>query len=513
VLRFTLRSALLTLAAALAVGAAGCSGGSHSILPGVSQQTLGTWRQSHPGRITRMSSPPDYMQLEWLMTDGTVLAQSGSNWSNFYLLTPDSTGNYANGTWTQVGSLQSGYGPDAAAGDVLGNGLFVITGGEYNSPGNGYDLQLTNLGAVYDPTKKTFTPLGHPKKWGYIGDSPSTVLANGRMLVGDKLTEADAYVDPKTLTWKVVSHKGKSDFNAEEGWTLLASGKILTADVKNAPNSELYDPSTSSWSSAGSTIVDLHSPSPYGCLLYGPSLCYYPPGEIGPSILRPDGTVFYTGSYTSGYGAGHTAIYNSKANTWTKGPDFPNGDNAGDNFAVLEPSGNVLVFGDSGTAYEWNGTTLAQLNGVNESGSPLLLPTGQVLLLSNSAVLYTPTGSPKAAWAPKIKIYPSSISAGQTYKITGTQFNGLSQAVAFGDEYQNATNYPLVRITMKSGNKVYYARTHDHSTMGVATGKKSVFTNFDVPATIASGAATLQVVANGIASKPVDVTVSGTHRH
>jgi hypothetical protein len=514
VFRFCIKPGVIPLAAL--IGIAGCSGG-NSVLPGrVSQETLDTWRTSHPGVSVRLTSqPPTGMQLEWLMTDGTVLAQSGSNWSNFYLYTPDSSGNYADGTWKQVGSLQSGYGPDAAASDLLASDKFVISGGEYNIPGNGYDLQLTNLGAVYDPATQAFTPLGHPKNWGYIGDSPTSVLPNGKLLIGDKLTKNDAELNPKTLNWKVVSHRGKSDFNAEEGWTLLPDGTVLTADVKNAPNSEIYNPSTNRWKSAGSTIVDLHSPSPYGCLLYGPSLCYYPPGEIGPSILRPDGTVFYTGSYTTGYGPGHTAVYSTESKSWTKGPDFPNGDNAGDSFAVLEPSGNVFVFGDSGTAYEWNGTTLTQLNGVSEQGPPLLLPTGQIMILGySSVILYTPTGSPKSSWAPTIATYPSTVSPGQTYQISGTQFNGLSQAMSFGDEFQNATNYPLVRITNNSSGKVWYARTHDHSTMGVATGSKTVSTNFDVPSGIASGASSLVVVANGIASKPVSITVgTGAHRH
>ncbi len=485
------------------------------MLPGVGSQTLNAWRAGHAGgQITRLASqPPTGMQLAWLLTDGSVLAQSGSNWSNFYRYVPDTSGNYSDGTWTQLPSLQSGYGPDAAAADLLADGRFVISGGEYNTPGNGYDLQLTNLGAIYDPVANKFTPLGHPKGWTTIGDSPSTVLPNGKLFLGQKLSESNAELNPTTLKWKTVGHKGKSDFNAEEGYTLLANGTILTADVKNAPNSELYNPSTHRWTSAGSTIVDLHSPSPYGCLLYGPSLCYYPPGEIGPSILRPDGTVFYTGSYSSGYGPGHTAIYNSMSGTWTKGPDFPGGDNAGDNFAVLEPSGNVLVFGDSGAAYEWNGTTLSQLNGVSEQGPPLLLPTGQIMILGySSVVLYTPTGSPKASWAPTIATYPSSVTPGSTYKITGTQFNGLGQAMSFGDEYQNATNYPLVRITNTASKKVYYARTHDHSTMGVATGSTTVSTNFDVPSTIGSGASTLVVVANGIASKSVNVTVGTRSR-
>ena len=90
------------------------------------------------------------------------------------------------------------------------------------------------------------------------------------------------------------------------------------------------------------------------------------------------------------------------------------------------------------------------------------------------------------------------VNRGSTYKISGTQFNGLSQAAAFGDEYQTATNYPLVRITNTGTGHVFYAKTHGHSTMAVATGSKIVSTNFDVPATMETGASTLEVVANGI---------------
>ena len=97
---------------------------------------------------------------------------------------------------------------------------------------------------------------------------------------------------------------------------------------------------------------------------------------------------------------------------------------------------------------------------------------------------------------------------GSTYVISGTQFNGLSQAAAVGDEFNNATNYPLVRITNTATGDVAYARTHDHSTMGVATGSTPVSTMFDVPAAAETGASSLVVVANGIASVPVSVTVN-----
>jgi hypothetical protein len=456
------------------------------------------------------------MQMEWLMTDGSILAQSLLRRQDFYRYAPDAKGDYARGKWRQVGSLPAPYAPAYFASNVLADGRFAIIGGEYNTGGK-YTLQLTNLGAIYDPLKMTWTTLGHPQGWGWIGDSPSSVLPDGRFLLGDKLHEWDAYLDPKTLQWIKVSNAGKADFNAEEGWTLLADGTIFTADVSDAPNSEIYDPVTGRWKSAGSTIVDLHSPTPdRDCIKYGPSPkdCYAAPGEIGPAILRPDGTVFYTGSFSGplGNGAGHTAIYHSrgpKAGKWTAGPDFPNGDNAGDSFAVLEPSGNVLVFGDSGAVYEWNGKTFTQARDVWGVGPPLLLPTGQIMMLAASAVtLYNPTGSPDPSWAPAIKSYPKSVAPGMTYKITGTQFNGLSQAMSYGDELQNPTNYPLVRITNVASGNVYYARTHDHSTMGVATGRRFVWTYFDVPIRIATGAASLEVVANGIASKPVKITVN-----
>jgi hypothetical protein len=506
--------------ALLAAGVAGCSA-NRSFVPESATQMPGVAR-AQAGHFTPLGSqPPSFMDMSWLMTDGSVLAQSGVNPQEFFRYVPDAKGDYTDGKWSEVGSLQPGYAPSAFAADLLADGRFVISGGEYNAGGK-YQVQLTNLGAIYDPVKMTWKPLGHPRDWKWIGDSPSSVLPDGRLLLGDKLHKWDAYLNPATLKWTTVGHTGKADFNSEEGWTLLADGTILTADVKNAPNSEIYDPAKQRWKSAGSTIVDLHSPTPaHNCEPYGPKPrdCYSPPGEIGPAILRPDGTVFCTGSYTGpqGNGAGHTAIYysrGSKAGTWVAGPDFPNGDNAGDSFAVLEPTGNVLVFGASGALYEWNGKTFTQVRNASAVGTPILLPTGQVMMTAASVVvLYTPKGSPNPSWAPAIKSYPKNIAAGKTYKITGTQFNGLGQAMAYGDEYQNYTNYPLVRIRNRASGHVYYARTHDHSTMGVATGSKLVWTYFDVPHGIAMGPATIEVVANGIASKPVDVSVSGGRLH
>ena len=455
--------------------------------------------------------PPDGALITFQMTDGTVLAQ-GNGYNDWYKLTPDNTGSYINGTWTKMASLPSGYAPLYFASAVLADGRLVISGGEYNFG----QFAFTNLGAIYDPLANKWASIGHPKGWGFIGDSPSIVLPTGQFVVGEKMKKDIASLDPVTLKWTELSNTGKHDENAEEGWTLMPDGTFLTFDVKAFPKSERYYASAGKWLDAGSTGVILRTPQNCcGCIPYGnKGKCYLPPGEVGPGILRPDGTVFATGGIPEGQSVAHSAIYSppSKANpkgTWTAGPDFPNGDQAADTFASLLPDGNVLVEGSNGgRLYEFDGTKLNQTAfSVGGSYTPLMvLPTGEVLI--GGFEVYQPKGTYKASWAPTITTSPAAVTRGSTYPISGTQFNGLSQANAFGDEDDTKTNYPLVRITNNSTGHVFYARTHDHSTMAVATGSATVSTNFDVPSGMETGASSLVVVANGIPSASVAVTVN-----
>jgi hypothetical protein len=57
--------------------------------------------------------------------------------------------------------------------------------------------------------------------------------------------------------------------------------------------------------------------------------------------------VFYAGSNTCP-GAGHTAIYNSRRNTWEAGPDFPGNINIADGPAALQVNGTVLMMASPG---------------------------------------------------------------------------------------------------------------------------------------------------------------------
>ena len=67
---------------------------------------------------------------------------------------------------------------------------------------------------------------------------------------------------------------------------------------------------------------------------------------------------------------------------------------------------------------------------------------------------------------------------------------------------------PVDQITNNATAHMFYARTHGHSTRGVATGRTKVSSNFDVPPAAETGSSSLEVVANGIASQLVTITVN-----
>ncbi|HET7243366.1 MAG TPA: hypothetical protein VFJ07_00925 [Streptosporangiaceae bacterium] len=114
---------------------------------------------------------------------------------------------------------------------------------------------------------------------------------------------------------------------------------------------------------------------------------------------------------------------------------------------------------------------------------------------------------PNPAWAPSIDSISSfSFTPGQSGNLSGTQLAGLSQGAAYGDDVQDNTNFPLVRITNQKSGVVTYARTSNWTSVSIAPGAASS-TRFTIPSTTPAGPSTLVVVANGIASQPVPVTI------
>ena len=448
-----------------------------------------------------------------LLTDGRVLVHDESGnpgtWQNWWTLTPDANGDYATGTWAQVASMPSTYGPLYFASAVLPDGRYIAEGGEYN---NGNDA-WTNLGAIYDPVANHWTSVTPPSGWSQIGDASSTVLTNGTWMLGSCCNNppTTALLNASNMTWTTTG-SGKFDVYDEEGITLLPGGKVLDVDAyvfkysSTGKNWETYDPSSGTWTSQGSTPAQYWD-SAANC--GGSGRASY---EEGPAVLMPNGTVFQTGANSCG--AGHTGVYTVSTGTWAAGPDFSGNLDIADGPAALEVNGNVLmmtspgIFGTGAVFEEWNGSTLTQMpappNGPTDSsyyGHLLMLPSGQVLFtdFSNDVELFNSAGSQYTGWTPTVLLGTATLQRGTTALLTGNKFNGASQDGAYGDDFQDATNYPLVRLTSTSTGDVYYVRTHDHSNMSVGYTGPS-YTHVDIPNSLPTGGYNLQVVVNGIAS-------------
>jgi hypothetical protein len=469
-----------------------------------------------------------------VLTDGTVIIHR-TDTRDWYKLTPTNTGSYVGGTWTQIASMQSGYGPKFFASAVLPDGRVIAEGGEYNL---GAAADWGTQGSIYDPVANTWTPVSPPAGWSTIGDAQSTVLANGTFMMAsccDGSPFPTALFNPATLGWTITG-TGKAERHDEESWTLLPDGTVLTVDAYTTAigattcgtNTERYNPGTGAWSTAGNTPSQLSD-----CNNTNTEGGSNPSFEIGPSVLMYNGKVIAFGGTTAN--TAHTALYNTATNTWAAGPDLPSTCGSGANLpctladapATLLPNGNVLFVASAGKfhmpakffEYDPNANSHTAVPGTSDTASItsfyvnfVTLPTGQILAVetyTSTIQIYSPSGSAVAGMEPVVTSVPNCVVPGTNYVVSGNQLNGRSQGANYGDDQQAATNYPLVRIVNNGTGHVFYARTFNHSTMTVAA-NAAASTNFNVAAGTETGASTLYVVANGIPSAGQAITVAGS---
>ena len=483
---------------------------------------------------TPLKNPPPFKTpgTMLLQSDGTVLVHDEPDTNKiaatnkWYRLTPDSKGSYLNGTWSQIPSMPSNYAPLYFASAILPDGRMIVEGGEYNKA----PPVWTNLGAIYNPVTNKWASVAPPPGWTNIGDAASEVLANGTFMLqqpvqGNEIPVDDAWLNAKTMTWKVIPATGKNDPNDEEGWTLEPNGQVLTVDTWAPSQTQLFNPNTKTWSFAGATDLN------------GNPLNPWPIVEIGPQVEMPGGNTFVVGAGTSTQipptpcttnAPTQTALYNYRSGTWTAGPQIPAIDSqqmdSTDGPGAALPDGNVL-FDVSACVYNTpthffvykaSSNTLTQVpdvpNAPNDSSyftRMLALPNGQVLFNDGSSDLevYTAGGTPKASWRPSITSLSSrTLAPGSTYTLSGKQLAGLDQGATYGDDVQDNTNFPLVRITNSATGRVTYARTSNWTSVSVAPGTRSS-TRFTLPRGTPKGKSRLVVIANGIASAPATVTI------
>lgn len=485
-----------------------------------------------------LNQPPAFLDDCHVLTDGTVMCHEFAT-NRWHRLSPNINGSYLKGTWDarpippmpngvdlSYGCNPCTYAPIYFASAVLPDGRLIVIGGEYN--GN-FGAVWTNIGFLYDPVANAWSPqLSEAFGGGRIGDAMGIVLADGTFILSDILSGNVEAFDPDTLSFTPLNPLGKLDINNEEGWNILPDGTVLTVDSRLVSSFEIYDPVANAWGDSGSTGVNLAD-----CCggQFGFSL------EVGPGVLLPNGKLVWF----SGNSSGKNAVYDPDTHVWTNTPamDFPLVPNQSYHFAMADgpaaalPNGHVLVmaspvingqpFNTPSHFWEFNGTQLKKVADSPHAaqfpsydGRMVVLPSGHVLLTAYDQVatqdvaLYTNGGAPKDAWRPSITAVPNQLDRGTTYSISGTLFNGFSEGASYGDDSQTATNYPLVRITNRASGHVRYARTHDHSRMGVERvgSAEIVSTLFDVPNQTEVGPSDLVVVANGIASLPQRVRIN-----
>jgi hypothetical protein len=458
---------------------------------------VGTWTA-----LTNLA--PEAIGTMMLLSDGTVMAEGNGQTNHWYNLTPDTSGSYTNGAWTSRASMRATrlY----FASNILTDGRVFVEGGEYSSDGG-----FTRTGEIYNPVNNTWTNIANFPN-SQFGDDPSELLPDGRVFAGYISGPATYIYDPATNTWAFAANKLRNDQSDEEAWLKLPDNSILSYDVfasasQGVGHAQRYVPSTNTWVDAG-TPPALLSTSGVGF-------------ELGPNFLLSDGRVFQLGANN------HTALYTPSTNTWVAGPDMPTGMGADDAPGAELPNGHILftadhpLFGTPTRMFDFDPTpnTLTDitttlpsaLQSVLQSnpsypGRMLVLPTGQVLFAPNSfsatqLYVYTPDGSASAAWKPTITGIEEN--ADSTFTLTGTQLNGISEGANYGDDAEMSSNYPIVQITDDTGH-IYYARTFNWSSTGVATGDTPVSTQFTLPSGVTLGQHyTLSVIANGIASDAI----------
>jgi hypothetical protein len=467
-----------------------------------------------------------------VLMDGSVIIDAGRGW---YRLTPNRQGSYLNGIWTRITDrpvVRSTY-----ASTLMGDGRLMCVYGEFGADAS---TGLSDLD-IYDPDTDTWSRV--TPSWSladmWDSDNPVTILADGKVLIGTGYAESTFVQHKQSMVYDPATNlltqvEDPTFPMLETSLQLLQNGNVLhyCGNGTSTLGAETYDPATQLWTSTATppniqAVVDL-----VNYFIY----------DMGRTLLMHNGDVYILGNLD-----GRVAKY-SAAGAWSLATAMPI--IAGQTYraaqmdqpAVVMCNGNALVaageypptdpFWNGPCKWlEFDGTTWGELAtqptpglNVNYWDFAIPLPDGNVLC-SNSArelFLFTPTSkAPPPTSRPVISSIVNSVGAtvttlsatGGTYTVKGTRLNGCTTGAGNKDENSVNTNFPIVRLEYVSGVVVYCPTSNPRlqstgaTYMGVDP-TASTQADFTIPQDAPNGSATLVVVASGIGSIGVAVTIT-----
>ncbi|MBI1922332.1 MAG: chitobiase/beta-hexosaminidase C-terminal domain-containing protein [Geobacter sp.] len=257
---------------------------------------------------------------------------------------------------------------------LLQNGKVLVTGGDSGIYG------FRNSAEIYDPQSGNWSAAAAAAT--YRGHHTATVLNNGKVLVAGGETNDTTYTrsaelyDPATDSW--IAAGTLSGGRGYHSATLLNNGKVLVVGGKGGSSyygsyplasAELYDPSTNSWSSAGSL----------GAARY-----------LHTATLLPNGRVLVAGGFSGSNSLGSAELYDPATNSWSSAGSLATPRCI--HTATLLQNGKVLVAGGANGAatvlisaefYDYadnSWSSAGELSIFRKLHTAALLPSGKVLL-------------------------------------------------------------------------------------------------------------------------------------
>lgn len=406
---------------------------------------------------------------------GKVLSMGGVD-SNYTMLASAELFNPTSGTWTLTGSMLQAREYFTAV--VLTNGKVLVSGGL------GTSSIVLSESELYDPTTGVWTSAGSLSV-ARLGHT-ATLLSSGKVLVTGGCTAYDCSTDttvselydPTSNTWSRTGSLNTARYFHTA--VLLKTGKVLAIGGSPGMTScELYNPSAGTWSNAASTTTGRY---------------------LNTSTLLSDGKVLVAGGANGRYPINSAEVYDPTGNTWTTTGTLTTGRYA--HSAALLTDGTVVLAGGEGqsqscgkdcTTYiptskveiynEATGTFAAatSLNQALAYQSMTLLSNGRALenggigttsiccVVENTASIYTPLTLTLSASSLNFGLMQVGLSsAPQPVTVTNVSSHTLTfTSITSSGDYSETNTCPT---TMNAGTNCVITVTFTPTASGTRTG-------------------------------------------